>query len=126
MLDAVERNPEIRVRVCDVEPPSRVFISRTSTRKETGMVGKRDVKKAAEATSWSPIRVLSGWGVRSGHGYTAGFAAIGISLVSWLVSRAKKDDSKAQSDRWGLFVGQWAPTFFALGIALKNEEKGTA
>jgi len=83
---------------------------------------KREVQKAAAATDWNPVTHLSGWGVRSGHAYTAGFLSIGVSLVSWLVSRGKKD-SKAQSDRWGLFIGEWAPTFFALGIALKHEEE---
>ncbi len=69
------------------------------------------------------IEVLHGWGVRSGHAYTAGFASIGLSFASWLASRGKADDSKSQSDRWGIFVGQWAPTFFALGIALRHEDK---
>jgi hypothetical protein len=27
-----------------------------------------------------------------------------------------------RADRWGLFVGEWAPTFFALGVALRIEE----
>ncbi|MGB4137644.1 MAG: hypothetical protein WA971_13840 [Microbacterium sp.] len=83
---------------------------------------KKDVRKAAEATSWNPMRVVSGWGVRSSHAYVAGLAAIGVSLTSWLISRGRKD-SKAQSDRWGLFIGQWAPTLIAIGIALKHEEK---
>ncbi|WP_254408799.1 hypothetical protein [Streptomyces sp. AC495_CC817] len=82
---------------------------------------KKKVRKAAEATAWNPLRMLGGWGVRSSHAYTAGFVAIGVSFLSWMVSRGK-DDSKAQSDRWGLFIGEWAPTFFALGIALKHEE----
>lgn len=30
----------------------------------------------------------------------------------------KTEDSCAQAHRWGLFVGEWAPTFFAIGIAL--------
>ena len=34
-----------------------------------------------------------------------------------------KGDDKPQSDRWGIFIGHWAPTFFALGIALKHEEE---
>ena len=61
-------------------------------------------------------------GIRSEHAYLGGFASIGLSMVSWLASRGKKGDSKAQSDRWGIFIGHWAPTFFALGIALKLEE----
>lgn len=85
------------------------------------MKTKKQVRKAAQATEWNPLGILSDWGVRSSHAYTAGFIAIGISLLSWLVSRGKKD-AKAQSDRWGLFIGEWAPTFFGLGLALKHEE----
>lgn len=85
------------------------------------MLGKKDVQKATKATAGNPVGVLANWGVRSGHAYTAGFISIGISLLSWLISRGK-DDSKAQSGRWGLFIGEWAPTFFALGIALKQEK----
>ena len=28
---------------------------------------------------------------------------------------------EAQSDRWGIFIGHWAPTFFAVDVALKKE-----
>ena len=36
----------------------------------------------------------------------------------------KAEASRAQADRWGLFVGEWAPTFFAIGISLRLEEQG--
>ena len=36
----------------------------------------------------------------------------------------KAEASRAQADRWGLFVGELAPTFFAIGIALTLEEQG--
>lgn len=45
-----------------------------------------------------------------------------MSYGSYFTSRNKTGDSKAQSDRWGIFVGHWAPTFFALGNALKLDE----
>lgn len=83
---------------------------------------KKQVKKAAEATSWNPMRLLNKWGVRSSHAYSLGLASVALSLVTWLLSRGK-GDAKAQSDRWGLFVGEWAPTFFALGVGLKMEEE---
>ncbi len=71
------------------------------------------------------IKQLSDLGIKSEYAYIGGFASIGLSVLSYFTSRktAKKDpNNKAQSDRWGLFVGQWAPTFFALGVALKLEE----
>ena len=69
------------------------------------------------------IEQLHNAGIKSEYAYIGGFASIALSLVSWLVSRGKKNHSKAQSDRWGIFIGHWAPTFFAVGIALKLEEK---
>jgi hypothetical protein len=83
------------------------------------MTTKDDVREVALATAWNPVKKLAELGVRSGHAYTAGFAAVGLSMLSWMTSRGK---GKAQADRWGLFVGEWAPTFFALGLALKHEE----
>lgn len=68
------------------------------------------------------IEKLHEAGVRSEWAYAGGFASIALSFIAWGVSRAKSSDSKAQSDRWGIFVGHWAPSFFALGVALKLEE----
>ncbi|WP_368809768.1 hypothetical protein [Kocuria sp. CPCC 205233] len=62
-------------------------------------------------------------GIKSEYAYAAGFGSTGMTFASWLASRGKPDDSRAQSDRWGIFVGQWAPTFLAVGIALRLEEQ---
>ncbi len=72
------------------------------------------------------LKKLSEMGIRSDHMYMAGFASIGLTLGSWAMSASKPSDSKAQADRWGLFVGEWAPTFFVLGVALKLEEDSHA
>ncbi|MCU1404449.1 MAG: hypothetical protein JWQ43_752 [Glaciihabitans sp.] len=80
-------------------------------------------KKAVEIATFNPIKTVSDLGIRSEHAYIAGFASVAIALAAWLVSRGKKSDDKAQSDRWGIFIGHWAPTFFGIGLALKNEEK---
>jgi hypothetical protein len=69
------------------------------------------------------IKKLHDLGVRSEYAYIGGFASIGLTYLSYFMSRSKKGDDKAQADRWGIFVGHWAPTFFALGIALKLEEE---
>ncbi len=83
------------------------------------MSTQKEIRKAA---GWSPMTTLSNAGVRSNHLYIAGLVSIGLSVVSWATSRGKKD-ARSQSDRWGLFVGEWAPTLFALGVGLKLEEK---
>lgn len=68
------------------------------------------------------LKKLSEMGLKSDYLYTAGLLSIGASFVSWTISKVNPSDSKAQADRWGLFVGEWAPTFLALGTALKLEE----
>jgi len=77
--------------------------------------------KRLQETAFNPIVSAHELGIRSSHAYTAGFASIALTFAAWLMSRAKRDD-RAQSDRWGLFIGHWAPTFFAVGLALKAEE----
>lgn len=68
------------------------------------------------------IKKLSELGVKSEYAYIGGFASIVLSYLTYFASRAKKGDDKAQSDRWGIFIGHWAPSLFALGVALKLEE----
>lgn len=69
------------------------------------------------------ITMLKDLGLKSDHMYAAGFASIGLTVAKWGMSKMKRSDSRAQADRWGLFVGEWAPTFFAIGIALRLEEQ---
>ena len=69
------------------------------------------------------MKTLHDAGIRSEHAYAAGVGSIGLSFVSWGVSRLKKQDSKPQADRWGIFVGHWAPTFLSLGLALSQYEQ---
>ncbi|MER7797586.1 hypothetical protein [Microbacterium sp. NPDC096154] len=76
----------------------------------------------ATTSRLNPVAMLRRWGVRSSHAYLGAFLSIGLSVVSWLLSQGK-DNPRSQSDRWGLFVGEWAPTLFALGVALKLEEE---
>jgi len=79
------------------------------------------VRKAAAQTAWNPLELLGRWGVRSSHAYAAGFLAIGASVLKWLLTLGH--DRRDQADRWGLFIGEWAPTLFALGVALRHEEE---
>jgi hypothetical protein len=78
--------------------------------------------QAIESAAFNPIASLHNAGFRSEWAYIGGFASIIVSLIAWSFSRNKKSDDKAQADRWGIFIGHWAPTFFALGLALKQEE----
>ncbi|HEY9291057.1 MAG TPA: hypothetical protein VIP98_07250 [Microlunatus sp.] len=68
------------------------------------------------------IRKLNELGIKSDYAYLMAFASIGLAYISHYTSRMRKDSDKAQADRWGIFVGTWAPTMFGLGTALRLEE----
>lgn len=67
------------------------------------------------------LTTIHDFGVRSDHAYNAALVSVGLSAGSWAFARFFR--SKPQSDRWGIFVGEWAPTFFGLGLALAELEK---
>lgn len=62
-------------------------------------------------------------GVTSEHAYMAGVVSVGLSFLSWAVSLKGESAELDRADRWGIFVGEWAPTFFGLGLALSQYEK---
>jgi hypothetical protein len=43
--------------------------------------------------------------------FVAGFVSIAASIAIWVLF---KDPDPAHGERFGIFVGLWAPTFFAL------------
>ena len=70
------------------------------------------------------IKKLHDMGIRSEHAYTAALASIGLSVVTWVSSlRMEPGTGLARADRWGIFIGEWAPTFFGLGVALSHYEQ---
>jgi hypothetical protein len=70
------------------------------------------------------IKKMHEMGIRSEHAYMAAFASIGLTVVAWATSlNAERGAGVARADRWGLFVGEWAPTFFGLGLALSHYEQ---
>ncbi|MFG1675555.1 hypothetical protein [Micromonospora sp. NPDC049282] len=62
-------------------------------------------------------------GMRAEHAYLAGFVSIGLSFTSWFLSKNLERAGVARADRWGIFIGEWAPTFFAIGNGLRTYEK---
>ncbi|GAA2080556.1 hypothetical protein [Actinomadura alba] len=68
------------------------------------------------------IRTLRKMGVSSSMLFGAGFASIAASVVSWVMSHQFESTAVDRADRWGIFIGEWAPTFFALGTAMRIEE----
>ncbi len=51
----------------------------------------------------------------------AGFASIAASIYIWATQggQASNPDEKAHGERFGIFVGLWAPTFFILANRLE-------
>jgi hypothetical protein len=43
-----------------------------------------------------------------------GFASIIASIAIWFLTGGDEAEAKAHAERFGIFVGLWAPTFFAL------------
>lgn len=70
------------------------------------------------------IKRLHDMGIRSEHAYMAAIGSIGFSIATWAGSlRAEPGAGLARADRWGIFVGEWAPTLFGLGLALSHYEQ---
>jgi hypothetical protein len=51
--------------------------------------------------------------------YVLGLASVGASIAVW---NAKKGGDDAHAERFGIFVGLWAPTFFAIGNGLARNQ----
>ncbi|MGK5632405.1 hypothetical protein [Streptomyces sp. URMC 123] len=68
------------------------------------------------------VKKLHDSGVRSEHAYFAAIASIGASFITWAASAKGESAGLDRADRWGIFVGEWAPTFFGLGLALAQYE----
>ena len=49
-----------------------------------------------------------------------GFASIIGSIAIWFLTGGDGAEAKAHAERFGIFVGLWAPTFFALSGRLKQ------
>jgi hypothetical protein len=68
------------------------------------------------------IKFLRGLGITSDVAYLGSIVSIGASVAAWAASRNMEDAPGEKADRWGIYVGLWAPTFMALGNAIKLEE----
>ena len=69
------------------------------------------------------VKTLHRLGVSSEIAYGAALLSIVASVGAWATSRNKEDAPAAKAERWGIFVGLWAPTFMEIGNALKADER---
>ena len=68
------------------------------------------------------IKLLRSLGITSDVAYLAATVSIGASIAAWAASRQLEDAPGEKADRWGIYVGLWAPTLMALGNAIKIDE----
>ena len=66
------------------------------------------------------VKTLRATGISSDVLHLAALASIGGSILTWRA--AKSNGDPAHAERFGIFVGLWAPTFFALADAVKQQE----
>lgn len=66
---------------------------------------------------------LESTGVSSSAAYIASGVSIVLSIMIWLTRR---DDDRANAERFGIFVGLWAPTFAIFGKVLEDRERASA
>lgn len=59
-------------------------------------------------------------GINSDIMAVLGFASIAGSIATWRTAKGSGDS--AHAERFGIFVGLWAPTFFALAGQLATAE----
>jgi hypothetical protein len=72
------------------------------------------------------IKFLRSLGITSDVAYLAGMLSIGASIAAWTASSRMENAPGDKADRWGIYVGLWAPTFMALGNAIKTDEVSTS
>ena len=48
-----------------------------------------------------------------------GFISIVGSIFIWNIKKGETAEEKAHAERFGIFIGLWAPTFFALAVLAK-------
>ncbi|MEM7143789.1 MAG: hypothetical protein AAF591_01560 [Verrucomicrobiota bacterium] len=46
--------------------------------------------------------------------FVLGFASIVGSILVWFMMGGTEEATKAHAERFGIFIGLWAPTFFIL------------
>jgi hypothetical protein len=52
--------------------------------------------------------------------FVLGFVSIVGSIAIWFLTGGEAAETKAHAERFGIFVGLWAPTFFALSSRLQQ------
>jgi hypothetical protein len=66
------------------------------------------------------VKRIGNLGLTSDMAYIAAISSVVLSIVMWFRNRG---DDPAHAERFGIFVGLWAPTLAILGHALEENER---
>ena len=67
------------------------------------------------------VKALRSTGISSDVLHLAALASIVGSIATWRAAKSSGDT--AHAERFGIFIGLWAPTFFALADAVAISEE---
>lgn len=70
------------------------------------------------------VNALRKTGISSDVLQLAALASIAGSILTWRAAKTKGDP--AHAERFGIFIGLWAPTFFALADGVQQAEVAEA
>jgi len=65
------------------------------------------------------VDALGKVGVTHSFAYAAAGASVVLSIAIWAMRRG---EDRANSERFGIFVGLWAPTLMAVGKVMEDRE----
>jgi hypothetical protein len=67
------------------------------------------------------LRKLKSLGYSANLSYALGFLSVIASIVIWFTQGGTDGgESGASGERFGIFIGLWAPTFMAIGNGIDN------
>jgi hypothetical protein len=71
------------------------------------------------------LRKLKSLGYSANLSYALGFLSVIASIVIWFTQGGKDGGEVAASgERFGIFIGLWAPTFMSIGNGIDNLPEG--
>lgn len=98
-------------------PPSRSALPLNGARKDDAVVFNNEHTVGGDKLPKEKMMSNSTWRVLSNICFVAGFLSIIAAIAIWFMT---KEPDPAHGERFGIFVGLWAPTFFALSNRLER------
>jgi hypothetical protein len=67
------------------------------------------------------LRKLKSLGYSANLSYALGFLSVSASIVIWFTQGGTDGgEAGASGERFGIFIGLWAPTFMSIGNGIDN------